>query len=270
MRPLSETMIGVNGIAVNFYNGTSVVSGYIVRQSGTNSFMVTDGTVAPKKVKLAPTATIANDLADNTGYCSITIDPPDPTGTGATFTPHYKVDTATKVAGGTGYTANDSLTVTGGGGAKIIVDTVNGSGVIQTAHADVAHLGDVTSLPSNPVAVTGGSGSGATFNLNYKLLSVATSGGTGYKAGDPLVFNGITAATPPTAHVTGVSSGAPTGVTVDTAGSGISVAATSISAEEVTTVQRIWSKRLRTSDGLTLKWTLGASVNGSVLVPTFS
>src|ERR1044072_6540811 len=102
MRPLSETMIGEHVIAVNIFKGHDVVPVYIVRQSGTNTFMVTDGEVDPVKLKLAPTAAIAADLETNSGYCSITIDPPDPTGTGATFTPHYKVDTATKVAGGSG------------------------------------------------------------------------------------------------------------------------------------------------------------------------
>ena len=73
------------------------------------------------------------------------------------------------LSGGTGYTANDVLTVSGGTpdtAAQIRVDTVS-AGVIQTF--TVVTAGDYEGvLPSNPVSVTGGTGNDdATFLLEW-------------------------------------------------------------------------------------------------------
>lgn len=82
-------------------------------------------------------------------------------------TPCASVATITLVAGGTGYTANDELTVVGGTGdaATIKVLTVN-AGVILTA--EILTVGSYTVEPSNAVAVTGGTGNNdATFDLTW-------------------------------------------------------------------------------------------------------
>ena len=81
-------------------------------------------------------------------------------------------------AGGSGYAAGDLLTVSGGTGtaAKISVLAVS-SGAVTEAY--VHSYGDYSALPSNPVSVTGGSGSSATFNL--------TTGSIGHKL--KLTFN---------------------------------------------------------------------------------
>lgn len=74
------------------------------------------------------------------------------------------LDTISIDGGGSGYSALDVLTVSGGTfgeAAKIRVDTVDGSGVIQTA--TLIHAGTYTTAPSSPVSVTGGGGSSATF-----------------------------------------------------------------------------------------------------------
>jgi len=85
----------------------------------------------------------------------------------ATQTPTASVATIELVAGGTGYTANDELTVVGGTGtaATIKVLTVN-AGVIETA--EILTVGSYTVEPANAVAVTGGTGNNdATFNLTW-------------------------------------------------------------------------------------------------------
>jgi hypothetical protein len=68
------------------------------------------------------------------------------------------------VVGGTGYAVSDTLTVSGGTGtaATLTVDSVSG-GVITGV--SVATNGEYTVAPTSPVSVTGGTGSGATFNL---------------------------------------------------------------------------------------------------------
>lgn len=96
-------------------------------------------------------------------------------------------------SGGTGYAALDILTVSGGTvdtvpqgvPARIIVDTVS-SGVITAAH--VYELGDYTTAPTNPVSVTGGLGTGATFNLNWQLDGVAVEN-QGYGNGNTVSWD---------------------------------------------------------------------------------
>jgi len=78
---------------------------------------------------------------------------------------------ATEVAigtAGTGYVVGDTLTVDGGLSTipvELTVSTVNGGGGI-TAIA-ISNAGNYTEVPTNPVSVTGGSGSGADFDLTF-------------------------------------------------------------------------------------------------------
>jgi hypothetical protein len=96
--------------------------------------------------------------------------------------------------GGTGYTVGNILTVSGGtfinsAQQQIRVDTVS-SGVITGI--SVSSFGQYTTLPTNPVAVTGGSGSGATFNLsNFSFVgSSITNAGSGYIEQPTITFSG--------------------------------------------------------------------------------
>ncbi len=78
------------------------------------------------------------------------------------------VSAVTVSAAGTLYTVGDVLTVTGGVGniaALLSVDTVGGGGDITAI--SVANAGSYTVQPTNPVSVTGGTGSGATFDLDF-------------------------------------------------------------------------------------------------------
>jgi hypothetical protein len=305
MHPLNSKYFGANGIKTSFYNGASVVAGYITKQIAPAKFVMTDGTYT-KTVALAPTTAIATALgsgnpkygtipvygldSDATGgsfavhygvysatvvtsgahwNVSDTLSAPSgagvltvasltggsiatvtvstagtytalfssPTtfaraaGSGGSFTPHYGVDSALIAAGGAlsaaGYHAADVLTLATSGSATIIVDTVDGGGGILTYH--VGAIGTVTALGTTR-AVTGGAGTGATFDLRWKLLAatagVTSSGGTAYNVGDTLIFAGFTAVTQPTAHISVATSHAATTVTVDTVGSGITVAGT--------------------------------------------
>jgi hypothetical protein len=71
-------------------------------------------------------------------------------------------------AAGTGYTVGNTLDVVGGLGqidAELTVTTINGSGGITGV--TISNAGQYTEIPANPVSVTGGSGSAATFNLTF-------------------------------------------------------------------------------------------------------
>jgi hypothetical protein len=69
--------------------------------------------------------------------------------------------------GGTGYTAGDVLTLSGGQFAIPVELTVTGEtgGVIDTV--EITNAGNYTVLPTDPVPVTGGTGTDAEFNLTF-------------------------------------------------------------------------------------------------------
>jgi hypothetical protein len=71
-------------------------------------------------------------------------------------------------AAGTGYAVGNTLTVVGGLGqldTELTVATINGSGGITGI--TISNAGQYTEIPTNPVSVTGGAGSAATFNLVF-------------------------------------------------------------------------------------------------------
>ena len=72
------------------------------------------------------------------------------------------------VAGGAGYTAGDTLTVVGGDAAipvELTVLTVSGGGAVTGVQ--VSNTGRYTTPPTNPVSVTGGTGTLATFTIDF-------------------------------------------------------------------------------------------------------
>jgi hypothetical protein len=260
------------------------VNGYILKQLNPQKFNVTDGTHTAT-VMLAPTVAIASALSSNPTYCTIYAYPLNKVASGASFTVHYGVDSATLAnSGGTNYVANNIITLASSGSATLTVLTVTGGAVTTFS---ISAIGSVTALLSNPVAqtgaVTGGtqqSGSGATFNLKYKVGTITGSSGTGYVGGaapggsapygDTLIFNGVVGTTQPAAHVATVSSGAVSTVTVDTAGSGITTAATSIGVNGPTEyISHIYSNRITTAEGNVYNWTKSVTSDGSAFVAVY-
>jgi len=112
----------------------------------------------------------------------------------ATASANMRVSTGsiTLASGGTGYTAGDVLTFSGGTfatAAQITVNTVS-AGVIATFTVTNAGV-TYTALPANPVSVTGGTGSGATFNASWAVQSVSiTNAGSGYVEQPTVTFSG--------------------------------------------------------------------------------
>jgi hypothetical protein len=101
--------------------------------------------------------------------------------------------TATPVAGGTGYTVGDTVSLVGGTVAIAVgtfrVATLGASNAI--ASMDTPNFGAYSVLPVNPVALTGGTGNAATANITY-LFGTAniTNAGSGYVAQPTVTFSG--------------------------------------------------------------------------------
>jgi len=141
-----------------------------------------------------------------TSFPSIAISAPTTAGgvqATASVTDMSALGTAVVVSGGTGYTNGDILTPSGGtGGAstRITVSAVSG-GVITAA--SISANSPYTALPTNPVSVTGGTGSGATFNLNYAVTTVTLgTAGSGYVEQPTVTFSGGGGGSGATAYVT--------------------------------------------------------------------
>lgn len=135
-----------------------------------------DGTTLTKYKGALASATVTAAGKDYTSAPTVT-----PASGSATFTASIGCELATLSAGGTGYVVGDLLTVVGGTfttAATITVASVS-SGAITGINLTTPGIYAVA--PSNPVSVTGGYGSGATFTLNFGLLSVAlVNPGSGY------------------------------------------------------------------------------------------
>ena len=98
----------------------------------------------------------------------------------------------TIVSGGTGYTVNDVVTFVGGTGTayQALVTSVSG-GVITGISTQTAAAYSV--VPTNPISVTGGTGSGATFSsVNYTVTATLTitNAGSGYVEQPTVSFSG--------------------------------------------------------------------------------
>ncbi|MGY0790978.1 right-handed parallel beta-helix repeat-containing protein [Azospirillum argentinense] len=127
-----------------------------------------------------------------TAQPTVTLSSP-PSGGTATATIAMLLETVDILSGGSGYTAGDALTVSGGtpvsSAQTVSVSEVDGSGAITRIF--VATQRDYTALPTNPVSVTGGTGTGATFTAKWRVVrATVTAAGSGYT-------------TPPTVTLTG-------------------------------------------------------------------
>ena len=340
MHPLNKKNFGTSGMAVTFYNGSSTVTGYVLKQISQNKFNITDGTNTKDGLLLAPTTAIATAIdSGNAAYFTVPVYSHNTSASGGSFTLHYGVYSGSVAAGGVGYNVNDILTFNSTGSACLQALTVSTTGAIETLEL-VSSPGNVNSLPANPVAttfttggasfagsitattltvtgsvtgtilvgqvlggagVTGGTtitalgtgtggdgtytvsasqtvgsepltsnGTGATFNLTWYLLSVSSSGGTGYAVNDYLVFKGITAATLPIAYISTSSSGAATATTVAAGGSGITVAATSVGVTgPAEYLHQINETKLTTTEGNSYHWALGSPVENGAFIQIY-
>ena len=89
--------------------------------------------------------------------------------------------------GGTGYTAGDVITISGGTStvaAQITLDLVDGSGVPQ--QGTVTTAGSYSVIPAAPAATTGGTGAGLTVTIGWTIATTSvTVAGSGYAVYPP-------------------------------------------------------------------------------------
>ena len=133
------------------------------------------------------TVTAYTRTASGSGYTSIpTTTISLPTTAGGVQATAYSViqnSAATIANGGTGYTVGDVLTMVGGtiqsGSAGTFTVSTVSSGVITAVTAN--NFGQYSAIPTNPVSVTGGTGSSATLNVSYIYgYPVSINVGSGY------------------------------------------------------------------------------------------
>lgn len=230
MRPISKTLLGDLATAGNQIRIMGILDGgagveelYVKRQMSNYKFLCVDtatetreGTIILQEEE--PTEVGQGRLAV---YPFGTVDAET-----ATATAVMAVESATINAAGTGYTVSDVLTVVGGTAgivAEITVDTVDGGGEITGVTVTTA--GEYTALPTNPVAVTGGTGNDdATFDLTWLVDSITvTDGGASYDTAPTVTISGNGTGATATAILTGDAVSA---VTVDNAGTGFTEVAT--------------------------------------------
>jgi hypothetical protein len=176
--------------------GTDTNIALAIQSKGTGAIDLAAGS-SGVNISNGNTVTAITRTAVGFGYTSIpTVTVSVPTTAGgvqATASASQMFASSANVAGGgTGYAVNDVLTVAGGTptiATQLTVTSVS-AGVI-TAVSIVGNTGGYTVLPSNPVSVTGGTGTGATFTINYGVTSVAiTNAGSGYVEQPTVTFSG--------------------------------------------------------------------------------
>jgi hypothetical protein len=195
---LTVTGSGVSGNAPRlFAQGSDTNISQVFQSKGTGAINLAPGSRGVN-ISNGGTVTALTRTAAGTGYTTIpSVAVSAPTTAGgvqatASVTTMFVLG-GTLASGGTGYTVGDTLTVVGGttgAAATVTVNAVSG-GVITSA--SVIAGANYTVLPTNPVSVTGGTGSGATFNLTYGVSATGvtiTNAGSGYVEQPTVTFSG--------------------------------------------------------------------------------
>ena len=190
---------GATGKAVQFQSlGTDTNISLAIQSKGTGAIDLAAGS-SGVNISNGGTVTALTRTATGTLYTTVpTVAISAPTTAGgvqatATANLSNNVTVPTITSGGTGYTVGDTLTLVGGTFTAVSTLTVStvSSGVITGITVAVGGVYSV--VPTNPMSVTGGTGSGATFTLNNWGVSATftiTNAGSGYVEQPTVTFSG--------------------------------------------------------------------------------
>jgi hypothetical protein len=174
---------------------TAANASLTVNPKGTGAFNIAAGS-GGLNLSNGGTVTAITNSSTGFGYttqASVAISAPTTAGgVQATATVTMGINTAPVASGGTGYTVGNVLTVVGGtptGAAGTLTVSAVSGGVITAVNS--TNFAAYSVLPSSPVSVTGGSGSGATFNpLWFTAGYIITNAGSGYVEQPTVTFSG--------------------------------------------------------------------------------
>lgn len=188
----------LTGIATRFYaNGSDANISMAFQPKGTGAIDLAAGSRGVN-ISNGGTVTAITRTANGSGYTSfpsVAITAPTTAGgvQAVASVASMIANTATVANGGTGYTLNDVITLSGGtptaSAATYTVTGVTG-GVITAVTA--LNFGAYSVLPSNPVSVTGGTGTGATLTVTWVISNSFTisNAGSGYIEQPQVTFSG--------------------------------------------------------------------------------
>jgi hypothetical protein len=184
-----------NGVALGV-NGSDTNISQVFQSKGTGAIDLAAGS-SGVNISNGGTVTAITRTAAGSGYTtipSVAVSAPTTAGgvQAVVTVAQMQIAGATIQSGGTGYTVGDTLTIVGGtpvtSAATLTVATVS-AGVITGVN--IGAFTNYTVLPTNPVSVTGGTGSGATFNVSYAVISFTIgTAGSGYVEQPTVTFSG--------------------------------------------------------------------------------
>jgi hypothetical protein len=179
----------------------------------TAALALNSGTITAANVDKLGSITVATATAGSTTFLTASVDTNVPfTTVGTVNTLIAKVFSAEVVAGGTGYSAGQEITIASGFGtgtaAVLTIATVTG-GAVTTVTVKAAAPGVYSAIAGGVAAITqqsvsAGSGSGATFNLTLAVATLAVNAtGVGYEAAPDILLAGTGLAQQATATLVG-------------------------------------------------------------------
>jgi len=189
---------GATTKAVEFKTlGSDTNISLVLDSKGTGAIDLAAGT-SGINISNGNTVTAVTRTAAGTGYTgTVTWTASAPTTAGGVTAsgtaPITNTGTPTVVSGGTGYTVGNVLTIVGGTPSSVagtLTVTAVSAGVITAA--TYTSFATYSAYAPNPVSVTGGSGSGATFNMTWGVANafVITTAGSGYVEQPTITLSG--------------------------------------------------------------------------------